>query len=148
MIAGRYRELTFSPLTPEHIPLMYFWLQQPHVREFYHKEPVDRQKTEVHYLRRLAPASRTHCFVCSASQPIGYLQTYRIADYPGYGAMIGEPHGISLDLFVGDQRALRASAAVGFRYVRGFSEKGEVKHLLTLQREDVAARVASRAQPG
>jgi len=33
----RYRSLSFQPLKKQDLPLMYSWLQKPHVREFYHR---------------------------------------------------------------------------------------------------------------
>jgi aminoglycoside 6'-N-acetyltransferase len=95
--------LRFQPLKQEDIPQIYAWLQQPHVREFYHPKPVLWEQTREHYTRRLDPGSPTKCFLSyAADHPIGYIQTYRMADYPGYTAMLGETEGISLDLFIGD----------------------------------------------
>jgi hypothetical protein len=109
--------------------------------------------------------------------PIGYIQTYRVADHPEYAATIGEVEGISVDLFIGaadhlgigwgrlilvkflneiafplfpeenvcwiyheklNQRALRASKAAGFRYVRDFVEDGIQKELLRLGKDECA----------
>ena len=116
--------------------------------------------------------------------PIGYIQTYRVADYPEYAATIDEVAGISVDLFIGDaehlgigwgrlillkflnevafplfpgesvcwiyheklnQRALRASQAAGFRYVRDFIEDGNQKELLRLGKDECARLALSMA---
>ena len=183
----RYQTLSFRPLKADDIPLIYSWLQQSHVREFYHKKPVKRKETQAHYLRLIDAATHTKCYlVLAAHQPFGYIQTYRVADYRDYYAMTGETEGISLDLFVGEPeylgtgwgramllkflnevafplfpgesvcwiyheaanlRALRASIAVGFRYIRDFAEHGEPRQLLGIDREEVARRAAGFRGP-
>jgi aminoglycoside 6'-N-acetyltransferase len=35
-------------------------------------------------------------------QAIGYIQTYRVIDYPDFAATIGEAEGIGIDLFIGE----------------------------------------------
>ena len=81
-------------------------MQQPHIREFYHKKSVATwEETRAEYLRRLHPDWPTKCFLsCAGAVAVGYIQAYRVADYPEYAAMIGEKKGISLDLFIGDER--------------------------------------------
>ena len=102
----RYRSLRFDPLKEEDLPVLYSWLQAPHVREFYHKKSVPKwEEMRAEYLRRLDPDWPTKCFLsCAGAIPMGYIQAYRVADYPEYAAMIGEDKGIGLDLFVGDAR--------------------------------------------
>jgi len=104
MDALRYRDLSFKPLKEDDLPVLYGWLQAPHVREFYHRKSVPGwEEMRAEYLQRLDPGWPTRCFVCCfGSTPLGYIQTYRVADYPEYAAMIGEERGISLDLFIAD----------------------------------------------
>ena len=106
MDPARYRSLRFDPLKEEDLPVLYSWLQAPHVREFYHKKSVPKwEEMRAEYLRRLNPDWPTKCFLtCAGMIPMGYIQAYRVADYPEYAAMIGEDKGISLDLFIGDAR--------------------------------------------
>jgi RimJ/RimL family protein N-acetyltransferase len=180
----RYRELSFEQLKEQDLPLIYSWLREPHVREFYHRKGVSSwEETRDHYRERLAIDWPTKCFLSCVGRPIGYIQTYRVADYPDYAATIDEVEGISVDLFIGDadhlgigwgrlilvkflnevafpmfpgenvcwiyheklnQRALRASQAAGFRYVRDFIEDGSRKELLRLTKEECARLVLSR----
>jgi aminoglycoside 6'-N-acetyltransferase len=99
----RYRALRFEPLKESDLPGMYGWLQALHVREFYHTKPLPSwQETQAHYLQRLDPNWPTRCFLICVDCAIGYIQTYRIADYPDYAATIGETEGISVDLFIGE----------------------------------------------
>ena len=173
--------LTFQPLREQDLPLMYSWLQEPHVREFYHRKGIPSwEETRKDYLERLVPDWPTKCFLsCCAGRPIGYIQTYRVADYPETAAVIGEAEGISIDLFIGvaeyigkgwgrlilvkflneiafplfpgeevcwiyheklNQRALRASKAAGFQYVRGLLEDGDLKELLMISRATSGSR--------
>jgi aminoglycoside 6'-N-acetyltransferase len=174
----RYRNITFEPLQEQELPLMYRWLQEPHVREFYHRKGVSSwEETRHHYRERLAVDWPTKCFLSCVGSSIGYIQTYRVADYPDYDATIAELEAISVDLFIGDadrlgigwgrlillkflnevafplfpgesvcwiyheklnQRALRASQAAGFRYVRDFVEDGSKKELLSLGKDECA----------
>jgi len=179
---SRYRKLSFERLKEGDLPRVYSWLQAPHIREFYHRKPLPPwEQMRRHYFQRLHPDWPTKCFLSCVGKPIGYIQTYRVADYPEYAAMIGEAEGISVDLFIGEptylgsgwgrlilvkflvevafplfpqedvcwiyherlnQRAVRASRAAGFQYVRNFLEDGELKELLSLRKEDAAARAS------
>lgn len=174
VISSPETTLRFEPLREQDLPGIYAWLQLPHVREFYHTKPLPSwQETRKQYLQRLDPAWPTKCFLIRADRAIGYIQTYRIADYPDYAATIGETEGISVDLFIGEpqyigkgwgrlslhrfinevafplfpgedvcwiyhdklnQRALRASRAAGFRYVRDFIEDGSQRELLVFSK--------------
>jgi RimJ/RimL family protein N-acetyltransferase len=99
----RYRELSFERLTEHDLPLLFSWLQAPHVREFYHRKSVSSwEETRNHYRKRLVTDWPTKCFLSCVGRPIGYIQTYRVADYPDYAATIAERAGISIDLFIGD----------------------------------------------
>jgi aminoglycoside 6'-N-acetyltransferase len=183
----RYRTLRFEPLKEQDIQGVFSWLQLPHVRKFYHPKPLPSwRETREKYLQRLDPDWPTKCFLICTGRPIGYIQTYRVADHPDYAETIGEFEGISVDLFIGEpqyigngwgrvsllkfinevafplfpreevcwiyhdkmnHRALRASMAVGFQYVRDFIEDGTQKELLTLSKAEGAAlagRVVAR----
>lgn len=158
--------------------MLYSWLQKPHVREFYQRRPPTWQDTQERYLRRLVSGWPTKCFLSCAGHPIGYIQTYRIADWPECTTQIGSAAGISIDLFTGETdyvgkgcgrlillkflsevafpmfpeeevcwilhdklngRALRASRAAGFRYVRDVIDHGTLHELLVLTKSEVAA---------
>jgi hypothetical protein len=104
MDPARYRSVKFEPLMEENIPTLYSWLREPHIREFYHRKSVPNCKeVRADYLRRVSPDWLTRCFLSFAGAiPIGYIQAYRVADYPEYAVMIGAENGISVDLFIGD----------------------------------------------
>ena len=56
--------------------------------------------------------------VFHASAPFAYLQCYRNVDYPEWTAVIGEPEGVSIDLYIGDpaflHRGLGRAALGGY----------------------------------
>jgi aminoglycoside 6'-N-acetyltransferase len=87
----------FEPLLEDHLPRLFKWLQRPHVREFYQRDtPV------WNILKVNTRDSPTRQYIISADRPIGYIQTWRIADYPKYTASWGVSAGISLDYLIGE----------------------------------------------
>lgn len=101
-MAPGYCDLRFDPLREQDLPLLFTWLQQPHVREFYQRDIPIWDEIRAQYLRALAPGSPTRRFIISADRPIGYIQAWRIADSPAYTASWGVTAGISLDLLIGE----------------------------------------------
>ena len=75
--------------------MLFGWLQQPHVREFYQRDIPVWDEIRAQYLK----AGR---FVISTDRPIGFIQAWRIAESPGYTAPWGIAAGISLDLLIGE----------------------------------------------
>lgn len=98
-----YAVISFEPLKREHIGRLCQWREQPHVREYYSPLPISREAALEKYLPRLDPASPTKAFVIRTTIPIGYIQAYRLCDWPEYAAIVGEIDGISVDLFVGEE---------------------------------------------
>src|SRR5262245_53132286 len=91
MEPARYRQLSFEPLREQDLPQVYSWLNAPHIREFYHRKAVPHwEEMRRQYLQRLDHDWPTKCFLSCVGPPIGYIQTYRVADYPEYAATIGE----------------------------------------------------------
>ena len=98
----RYESLSFQPLRAGDLSTLYSWRQEPHVREFVQRQPPTWEEIRDKYLPRLNPGWPAKCFLSCVGNPIGYIQTYRIADWPDYAATIGESAGIGVDLFIGD----------------------------------------------
>jgi aminoglycoside 6'-N-acetyltransferase len=101
-MARRYCDLRFDPLREEDLPILFGWLQQPHVREFYQREVPVWDEIRAQHLKALATGSPTRRFVISVDHPIGFIQAWRIADSPVYTAPWGVSAGISLDLLIGE----------------------------------------------
>lgn len=103
--AGR---LDFRPLRLDDLPLLHRWLRMPAVREWWGDEGSTLAKVEAHYAPCIAGAEPTRCFVVLyAGLPIGFVQTYRVADYPDHEAAIGAGPGTAgVDLFIGEEAYL------------------------------------------
>jgi aminoglycoside 6'-N-acetyltransferase len=102
MMALRCCDLRFDPLREEDLPMLFGWLQQPHVREFYQRDIPVWDEIRAQHLKALATGSPTRRFVISIDRPIGFIQAWRIADSPIYTAPWRVPGGISLDLLIGE----------------------------------------------
>ncbi len=91
-------DVRFDPLREEDLPLLFGWLQEPHVREFYQRDVPVLDEIRAHYLKD----SPTRRFVISVGRHIGYIQAWRIADSHGYTAPWAVSTGISLDYLIGE----------------------------------------------
>jgi aminoglycoside 6'-N-acetyltransferase len=95
-------DLRFDPLREEDLPMLFGWLQQPHVREFYQRDIPVWDEIRAQYLKAAARNSPTRRFIISTDRPIGFIQAWRIADSADYTAHWGVSTGISLDLLIGE----------------------------------------------
>ena len=98
----RLADISFEPLCLQDIPLLYLWLAEPHVREFYAPAPRSREAIFQKYAARTEPTCATKAFVIRVATPIGYIQVYPLSDWPEYAALVGESNGVSVDLFIGE----------------------------------------------
>ena len=99
----------FRPLALADLPLMHRWLTTPHVaRWWYDPEPITLEWVIAKYTPRIAGHVPTHCFVILHDRrPIGFIQTYRLADHPDYDRAVeaGED-AAGVDLFIGEPDAV------------------------------------------
>ena len=112
----------FRPLSKGDIPLIHRWFNMPHVQTFYSL----RQWTEEEVLEKLKPILEKEQpifgFIIYYSQkPIGYIQYYRLADYPWPNQDIDEEISqlaAGLDLFIGEvsfiQKGIGSKAILSF----------------------------------
>lgn len=93
--------ITFRPLTERDLPQLADWLNKPHLRRFFQKKTVSLAEVQAKYGPRARGETPTRCHLAIlGGRPFGYLQNYRIADYPDWAAMIGENDGIGIDLAI------------------------------------------------
>lgn len=106
--------ITFRALTMEDLPLMHAWINTPHVAEWWDAMPL-LDDVRLKYAKRIAGQEPTNSFVIqSEGRPIGYIQTYRIADYPEYAQhLAASANAAGVDLFIGD--ATRVGRGTGTR---------------------------------
>lgn len=83
---------------------MHRWLNTGEVKRWYN-ETWSYEEVAEKYGRRVRGETPTHSFVIMYGEtPIGYIQTYRIDDYPDYAAAVQVEHAAGIDLFIGDER--------------------------------------------
>lgn len=93
----------FRLMTPADLPLLHQWLNQEFVFRWYGKRPPAFEEVQAKTLPRITGKQPTRCFFITYDEfPIGYIQTYRICDYPDYAKQVdvGED-AAGLDLFIG-----------------------------------------------
>jgi aminoglycoside 6'-N-acetyltransferase len=121
------RAYQFRPMTAEDLPLMWRWLESPHMREWW-GEP----ETELGYIRDMIEGrDTTRPFIFSADgEPLGYIQYWFIGDYQNATRIADHPwlaelpaSAIGVDLSIGDANKL--SQGVGSAALHAFA-----KHLV------------------
>lgn len=94
----------FAPLTRGDLPLLHAWLQQPHVRAHYDDGLRTLAQVADHYGGVIRGEDATRAYIASCDRVrIGYLQSYRIADYPAYADALGvTDDAAGVDMLIGD----------------------------------------------
>ncbi len=95
----------FRPLEMADLPLLHRWLNTDFVVEWYfEKEPYSYENIEKEFIPYIKGEEPNLSYIITyAAQPIGYIQCYRIKDYPEYAATVGEAENAAgVDLFIGE----------------------------------------------
>lgn len=95
--------LAFRALTVDDLPLLHEWLQREHVRRWW----SDRETYEAvveHYRPSIEGVDPTHLYlIVDNERPIGFIQTYRVVDYPEYRDLVQVEDGVAgVDLFIAE----------------------------------------------
>jgi aminoglycoside 6'-N-acetyltransferase len=98
------RELGFRPLGRDDLGLMHEWLQREHVRRWW-DEHESYEDVARHYLPAIEGRAPTDLYlILLDDQPVGFIQSYLVADHPEFAARIGLGAGVAgVDLFVGEE---------------------------------------------
>ena len=93
----------FRPLTADELPLLYEWLQREHIQRWW----TDRETYDEvvqHYLPAIEGSEPTDLYlILSDGLPVGFVQTYRVSDYPEYRDLVAVEEGVAgVDLFVAE----------------------------------------------
>ena len=93
----------FRPLTADELPLLYEWLQRKHIQRWW----TDRETYDEvvrHYLPAIEGSEPTDLYlILLAGLPVGFIQTYRVSDYPEYRDLVAVEEGVAgIDLFVAE----------------------------------------------
>ena len=99
--------LGFRRMTHDDLPLLHGWLQQEHVARWWNERST-YEEVERHYLPAIEGREPTDLYlILLAGEPVGFIQTYLVSDYPEYAAQVGVGEDVAgVDLFLGERRAL------------------------------------------
>jgi RimJ/RimL family protein N-acetyltransferase len=95
----------FRRLREPDLPLMHEWLNTDLVNRWYGKKPCSYAEVRDKYLPRINGQAPTRSFlILYGDTPIGYIQTYRLADYPDYSRHLQvDENAAGVDLFIGER---------------------------------------------
>jgi len=112
--------ISFRPLTMDDLPLIHRWLGEPHVRQWWRDGGETLAQVSAKYAPRIAGAEPTRCFVIEyGGGPVGYIQTYRMRDYPDYNRHVGASDDrAGIDLFIGERNLV--GRGIGTRVLTSF----------------------------
>jgi RimJ/RimL family protein N-acetyltransferase len=96
--------LGFRRMREEDLALVHEWLQRPHVVRWW-RERAAYEDTVERYLPAIEGTDPTDLYLADLDgEPVAFLQTYLIADYPDYAALVGAGEGAAgMDLLIGDE---------------------------------------------
>jgi RimJ/RimL family protein N-acetyltransferase len=96
-------EVGFRPLVAADLPLLHDWLGREHVRAWWGNSGTPAQ-VEAEYLPAIEGRDPTDLYaIIVGERPVGLVQTYLIADYPEWDALIESgPGAAGIDIFLGE----------------------------------------------
>jgi len=109
-------------MEPGDLRLVHEWLQRPHVKKWWSDRETYEEVAE-HYLPAIEGKEPTDLYIALLEeQPVGFVQTYLVSDYPDYAALVGVGEGVvGVDLFVGD--AALTGQGIGSAILRRFVDE-------------------------
>lgn len=113
--------ISFRRMAMGDLPLMHRWLTTPHVLEWWWDGAGPTPAAvEEKYAPRIRGESPTAVYIMQyAGKPIGYIQTYRICDYPEYAAVVDvDEDAAGVDLLIGEADYLHRG--LGSHILRAF----------------------------
>ena len=107
--------MRFAPLAQDDLPLLHRWLNAPHVVAGYSRVPTTAEEIAAKYGPRIAGSEPVRGYVASVDgKPIGYVQVYRVADFPAYLAAVGDAgDDAAIDVLIGEIEYTGAGSAGG-----------------------------------
>ena len=98
---------------------MHEWLQREHVRRWWDEHPA-REDVARHYLPAIEGRRPVDLYlILLDGRPVGFIQTYLVADFPDFAARIGLGAGVAgVDLFVGAEEL--TGKGLGTEVLRAF----------------------------
>jgi len=94
-------DIRFRPLAWPDLPALVAWQQAPHVARWF-PERLDLAAAKCKYGPRIAGNSPTRVHIAIVGgRDAGFLQHYRVGDYPDYAAATGMPDAVGIDYAIG-----------------------------------------------
>ena len=102
-------EITFERLTRADLPMMHRWLNNAEVALFYGVGDDNRKNPTMdeviaEYKENFVPQPKNQAFIIHLDdRPVGYIQCYRLGDYPDYAKELDEdPDAWAIDILIGE----------------------------------------------
>ena len=99
------RAIEFRPMVADDLRLLHKWTLRPHALRWYGDHGA-YEDVASHYLPAIAGSDPTdHYIVVLDGAPVGMVQTYVVADYPDYAAVIGitDCATAGVDIIIGEE---------------------------------------------
>jgi aminoglycoside 6'-N-acetyltransferase len=96
--------ILLRPMTAADLPLMCRWLGEAHVHRWWH-DSAEPAAVSAEYLPCIEGVEPSHPLIAELpTGPVAFLQWYRWADYPDYGAQLdARPDEAGFDYLIGEQ---------------------------------------------
>lgn len=109
-------------MEPTDLRLVHEWLQRPHVKQWWSDRETYEDVAE-HYLPAIEGREPTDLYIALLDeQPIGFVQTYFVSDYPDYAALVGVGEGVAgVDLLIGNESL--TGQGIGSEIIRRFVDE-------------------------
>ena len=112
-------DVGFRPLAVADLPLMYEWLGREHVRRWWGARGDFEEAVEEYRAAIEGRDPTEHYAIVLRGDAVGLVQTYILADYPEYAALVDAGDGAAgLDLFIGEEGLI--GSGLGTQVIRTF----------------------------
>jgi len=99
-------KITFEALQESHLALIHKWFNEPHVQKYYSLRPWTLEQIHQKLTPHITKEKTIDSFVVFLDQiPIGYIQSYAIAQFPWEDQELSEKivkRSTGIDFFIGD----------------------------------------------
>ena len=100
--------IEFRPLRTDDLPLLRAWFERDHVRRWW-RDPIDEAMA-----KRLRRDATDEYVIVVDGRPVGMIQTYLVAAYPEWAAIVGAEPGLAgVDLLIGEEDAVGRGVGPG-----------------------------------
>ncbi len=103
-MTSRLPAVALRPMTRDDLPAVLRWRLAPHVaRWFAGSSPATAESIEARYGPRIDGEAPTRMWVVEVgADPVGFVQDYRIRDYPDTAALVPDPDAVGVDYVIGE----------------------------------------------